>query len=347
MARVVEKSIKKFLDGPVKSTFMVGQTESVRHGVDSVNGYIRRLEEGKRDISLTELYIRSAVIGGINEEAEAIQLTDGTIYFPIYVHINYTTLAKAREGSSQRWLPKDCFFIENLKRPNLSHFLSKLSQLFKEEYKQASNYQFKLGRYVFWLDNFSEGYLVTLLALAKNGDGAIIDYTWIAPLQELLELKTVSSKKPAKAKAIAPIKYKVEAPIPEDTPAYKPKYISYDNPDGTSGVRRADELIGNIIFGTSGGLQEALAAKKPATKPIGSRKVAINELSLAQRKQELLARLKPHPWRSYSTFAMHNLEEDIIKELYHPEPIPPVDPKEEEQKQQGDPQVDQYEGPNF
>ncbi|HEY0751936.1 MAG TPA: hypothetical protein VGD26_12320, partial [Chitinophagaceae bacterium] len=70
------------------------------------------------------------------------------------------------------------------------------------------------NRYVVLLSNLNTSYLYTLLDSATKGDGKCIDYSWIAPLQELVEKSEDLAHKKAKS-----LKERLLADEPEENVA--------------------------------------------------------------------------------------------------------------------------------
>lgn len=88
------------------------------------------------------------------------------------------------------------------KRPALPYIDKAISELLSSEYTgQLENRVGKPyhGRYVICLNNANKEFIRTLLNICMDGDGKVIDYTWIAPLQDLLEQLLEEEEKRLKA----------------------------------------------------------------------------------------------------------------------------------------------------
>jgi hypothetical protein len=87
-------------------------------------------------------------------------------------------------------------YITKLGRPNIERIVNKLASILSKDF--PGEREILCDRYVFVIPNLDKTILNKWLDIAKNGDGSVIDYSWIAPLQdyilefeeEVLKLKT-------------------------------------------------------------------------------------------------------------------------------------------------------------
>jgi hypothetical protein len=182
MARDINRTNRKFLGNVINNMFAPSADEKTSHGVSSINGYCGN---NIKTIDIPKLNIVTLQLAGIDTSSYSLEVGNNQ-YFPLSVSSTFSAYNK-RGPALVSWYPREAFYIEGLRRPNVQHMASKLEQLFKEDYSGNGLYQFKLGRYVICVDNFSSTVLKTFLITAKAGDGSVIDYSWVAPIQDLIE----------------------------------------------------------------------------------------------------------------------------------------------------------------
>lgn len=123
-----------------------------------------------------------------------IQVSKEEYYIPIKcafeINLMATKTAKMRNAV---YAPSDLFYIKGLvSRPNLGHLMKHFQKLLSSEYAGRIDGPLpgSMGnRYTVCLSNAKTAFIITLLHLATTGGGKVIDFSWIAPLQELLESK--------------------------------------------------------------------------------------------------------------------------------------------------------------
>lgn len=189
------------------------QPQAVRT-IKAMNTYLSRL--GKTT-NIPELNI--SYFGGtqIDYDAPVVQLSEDEIYLPLSLSFRTTLYNKStRAYRNATLIPKALFYVKAMRRPNEEFIRDRLIETLSSEYGGA--FEFGLNqagnsddRYIMCLQNANSSFLDTLLRIAVSGDGSVIDYTWIAPLQELVEMK---EDKPTKVKQNA--KTFVVPPIHDD-----------------------------------------------------------------------------------------------------------------------------------
>jgi hypothetical protein len=180
-AEVLRLFVRKFGPKPTeRAAFRTKETSRV----DSVNGQLKikslssSLEKlGAPDLSIEVISVLSKAPVVVNKDK----------YFGIY-------LAILPSGADT---DRFCY-IRDGKQPAADKMCFHLCKLLKREF--AWDYVLFSGRYMFNFENAPGSLVNDLLALAKEGDGKLIDYSWIAPLQELKLLNQVTFDKPIKQK---------------------------------------------------------------------------------------------------------------------------------------------------
>lgn len=186
----MELHLKTFLGKkPARLVGVTQRTEDEDHVIRSVNHYL--INDGKT-ISVPELNIIKA--GQLRLVDPIVYVDKTTAYVPLRVQSNMAFFTGKEAKKVAIYSPKDVFFVKGLgSRPNLEHLFKTVKKLLASDYPgSVDNYH---GRYAVCLSNARMQFVYTLLQLAVMGDGKVIDYSWIAPLQELFELKEDEERK--------------------------------------------------------------------------------------------------------------------------------------------------------
>lgn len=167
----------------VHSPLSKGMDDKMMHKIASVNGHV---EELNNVIASNTPLISEINCTCIDLSATAYETNNG-LYVPVKLGLNVLPPTK-RSAFGPSWLMTSTFvYLNRIGRPNSRLVLDKMKHFFKNEYQGSIHIQD--GRYVFCLDGLSEKVLAHWFDLAKKGDGKIIDYSWIAPLQDLYDEK--------------------------------------------------------------------------------------------------------------------------------------------------------------
>ncbi len=158
----------------------------VKHGLQSVNGFVGNHTQY---IPLPELSVMNSSILGIEIDCPFVQIDNKNWYYPVALQWEFKpfTIEERGKVGLNRYFINNFIYINKLGRPNLSLINNKLKKILSSEYE--GKYHIESGRYVFCFDHLDLPYVEHLLSISKHGDGKNIDYTWIAPFQDLYEEK--------------------------------------------------------------------------------------------------------------------------------------------------------------
>lgn len=197
--------MKKFLG---KKPFKVVQNEEgvsqeILNNIVSVNNYLlERPQRGTPAETVPWLFIRS--VSNLGVRFPIVFTTKDEPYLAINCSLQMDLFdTKSKQFRSGVYRPNNVFFIRGLvSRPNFVHLMKHFRRLLSSEYggNVDTSLPGSLGnRYVVCLSNAGINFLHTLLHIAITGGGEVIDYSWIAPLQELIEEKEEAQLKRKKS----------------------------------------------------------------------------------------------------------------------------------------------------
>ena len=191
-------------------------------------------------------------------------------YVPIKISLHMGLYNEAKKSlSSAMYSPSDVFYITGIgARPNAEHLFKHLKKALAAPFIGSIDLQ--LARYAILLSNAKTTFLQTLLYLATSGKGDIIDYSWIAPLQNLLELREDEEKRV--------IKKTLKSWVSEEEEDLGIDYLPPDLVEHTFNVKLAERLRGRTGKAHSelqgiGRIQAELtnrgSRKQPVPKDVG------------------------------------------------------------------------------
>lgn len=165
------------------------ETKIVLQKLKSNNGHmkVRSVETSLKDLGMdTDFIIDSIDENTIKHNDEIFHALNMRLW-----HENINTI-----------IANDIIYVNSAKRPSAAKIKDHLLRLLSEDF--PNDYEIVVGRYLFRIDRLPIPIIRTLLKLCKDGDGKLIDYSWIAPLQELKMLASIGlrEKVMAKKKAI-------------------------------------------------------------------------------------------------------------------------------------------------
>jgi hypothetical protein len=181
-------------------------TPDEKHALSSVNGNLMG-----SDVAMLSIALQHGYISQVGPTSKVFTTEDNKRYWPLYI-------------SSANYHAPMFAYLTVLGAPSLKHLTMKLRDLLKSDYPGTN--QIEVDRYAFNFDKLSPIAVKTLIETAKQG-GIVVDYSWIAPLQDLYEVHEDQKRK----KSTTPIlkygsKQQLAAPSPkadwDDAWGYEP-----------------------------------------------------------------------------------------------------------------------------
>lgn len=197
----MSNNIKSFLGkSPIKIINSSDRSPQVTNIMGQVGTFLEQKSEGLTKLVIPELGITGLI--GFRLTLPIVVLSKTETYIPIKASLRMDLYSRTtKKLASATYSPADVFFINGVgSRPNPTYLFKHFLALLKAPY--PGSLDISAGRYAFILTNLRGSFIDTLLYIATHSKEEVIDYSWLVPLQTLLEFKEDNHEKPKRSLAV-------------------------------------------------------------------------------------------------------------------------------------------------